>query len=1113
MRASDYRQQYLRTRITALRRMVKRVRKVGNGAISPRHWMCTSSTHDTRLRHVGLHPDISLEDISMWELWTDTAVEEADRLTGLLAELNRTLSEAGNQSSFSERLWSQHRGKRSFFDKYFRSSCGPIDSATDPGTGERSWDPQVYVRLVRQAVMKPFSTLVRLGEYIAGEAQPCGKACQAKDGDHSCTKESCCAGTAPCSDIRCHGVPSWWNRWYGPEGRVVGAKDAFARIAAVVRPGEVLRAITGCDGGKSPGLDGVSIDLLKILVTDPVGPQAGRRPRTAEEVPLLCLMADIASLSIRIGRMTPHITDGLIVMVPKGPIDGAPDVADMRPITLLSEIGKITARILADRISTVLCAMPQLLNINQRAFLRNGDVAQCIAALLDVFEDHLGKKRTEARASLYCVSYDLSKAYDSVQEYSIRASLERFEFPPEIVDYVCSSLWGSKSRVRTRHGPSDTFDVLSSVRQGDPLAPLIFILVLDALHCGIQEICYRDGHGVDLGGMPLASMGYADDTAIVADSENGIRVLHEWVRGFFGAHAFKINSKKTKYICSVDPRGVDCLHGVDGIAHISPLPSCTSFRYLGVLLNMDCTWNDEVERLEKLVLFVRARILNFRIPLAPAVDAVNSFLIPKMEAGLGLMPLTSRNTQKLRNWTTLLKEAALNAAAPQRASSVSVDGFCAVTDMMNLVLHAEGLRMAHAFERLNIRGTVVAPTARARYDRLSTEAHGSPNRLMQKFSETPFQLRENPDYTDPDAPIVPSADQPPIGPMTSHVHSEAQAWNPREPVSMFMTPTPMELVVFTDGSTVPGSRRCGGYAAVVFDSMGNRVEIGGYCKASGMNFLSEMMAILAALLSCPAQAHLVIWTDCLSAMQAIARDDAAERARIRAATRPVLTCIRRALRCRMELGASTTFHHIRSHTDGDSFEEKGNALADARANLERAAAVAQESEPFLTGEEMFTAWLADRTGRMVHIVGDVRRALRRWARGEIKMRWCRLARQGATPATNPDGAMHLSKLVRGESSSELLRFAVLSLCQWLPTGRHHTRIHRGVAGQPRWACPSCPEDGDETSHHAILCPARRDILFGAAVRARHQAEVMAEGFIRDTTFSPEDQSGESTGTF
>ena len=154
------------------------------------------------------------------------------------------------------------------------------------------------------------------------------------------------------------------------------------------------------------------------LVGADLGP--GRPPVPVDEVPLACLMARLASLSVKLGRMTRHITDGLIVMVPKGPINGPPDVSEMRPITLLSEIGKIPARILAARISATLCNKPELLNISQRAFLRNGDVSQCIATLLDVFEDHVAKKARDPRSQLFCVSYDLSKAYDSVQEYSMR---------------------------------------------------------------------------------------------------------------------------------------------------------------------------------------------------------------------------------------------------------------------------------------------------------------------------------------------------------------------------------------------------------------------------------------------------------------------------------------------------------------------------------------------------------------------------------------------------------------------------------------------------------------------------------------------------------------------
>ena len=106
---------------------------------------------------------------------------------------------------------------------------------------------------------------------------------------------------------------------------------------------------------------------------------------------------------------------------------------------------------------------------------------------------------------------------------------------------------------------------------------------------------------------------------------------------------------------------------------------------------------------------------------------------------------------------------------------------------------------------------------------------------------------------------------------------------------MHVTSTPMTLTVFPDGSSVPGARRCGGYAAIVFDKDGNYCEIGEYCKASGSNYLAELTATLAALLSCPAQAHLEIWTDCLGVKQVLERDDSAERARIRAACRPILT--------------------------------------------------------------------------------------------------------------------------------------------------------------------------------------------------------------------------------
>jgi hypothetical protein len=242
-------------------------------------------------------------------------------------------------------------------------------------------------------------------------------------------------------------------------------------------------------------------------------------------------------------------------MIPKGGAAGVTttDAGEMRPITLLSELGKLTSRILADRVSTVFANVPGLLHPSQRAFQRNGDTGQCVDIALDVMEDYHREKK--GKSELFALSYDQAKAYDSVQQYSIRCTLERFGFPCEAVEFFCSTLEEAYSAVRTDNGNTARFPVRTSVRQGDPFAPILFIMIADVLHRG-----YTDGHAGPSGSVsgvgytfshgdePLnvASCGYADDVMIFAESAEGLRKMHDWTRSFFGAHAFKLNTKKTK---------------------------------------------------------------------------------------------------------------------------------------------------------------------------------------------------------------------------------------------------------------------------------------------------------------------------------------------------------------------------------------------------------------------------------------------------------------------------------------------------------------------------------------------------------------------------------------
>src|SRR5581483_9619124 len=130
---------------------------------------------------------------------------------------------------------------------------------------------------------------------------------------------------------------------------------------------------------------------------------------------------------------------------------------------------------------------PEILDLAQRGFIRNGCIQQCLNLVLDVFEDRATKQHAGRESKLFTLLYDQRKAFDSVQQYTIEASLRRFNMPDNFIEYVCSGLLNATSCVMTKDGPTQFFDILTSVRQGDPLAPLIYILVVDALHAGYRS--------------------------------------------------------------------------------------------------------------------------------------------------------------------------------------------------------------------------------------------------------------------------------------------------------------------------------------------------------------------------------------------------------------------------------------------------------------------------------------------------------------------------------------------------------------------------------------------------------------------------------------------------
>ena len=103
------------------------------------------------------------------------------------------------------------------------------------------------------------------------------------------------------------------------------------------------------------------------------------------------------------------------------------------------------------------------------------------------------------------------------------------------------------------------------------------------------------------------------------------------------------------------------------------------------------------------------------------------------------------------------------------------------------------------------------------------------------------------------------------------------------------------------------------------------------------NYISELYAIIACLVSTPFHYHLLIVTDSKSAQQSILKFQlhSNERRRLRMQARPLLQMIYDLMKARTSCGGSVKFQHIKAHTDMSDIYSVGNRCADFAANRYR----------------------------------------------------------------------------------------------------------------------------------------------------------------------------------
>jgi hypothetical protein len=123
------------------------------------------------------------------------------------------------------------------------------------------------------------------------------------------------------------------------------------------------------------------------------------------------------------------------------------------------------------------------------------------------------------------------------------------------------------------------------------------------------------------------------------------------------------------------------------------------------------------------------------------------------------------------------------------------------------------------------------------------------------------------------------------------------------------------------------------------------------------------------------------------------------RNRIRSGARALNTTIRKVVAKRYEHGASTRIRHVRAHTHGKDVHSRMNERADRLANGAREAST-DAGPPFMINDErvLFFAPVRGTSGPRTYVSGDLRKTLKRIARGGQQNRWAECTgRQGQFP--------------------------------------------------------------------------------------------------------------------
>ncbi|CAJ2661953.1 unnamed protein product [Trifolium pratense] len=328
-------------------------------------------------------------------------------------------------------------------------------------------------------------------------------------------------------------------------------------LVAPILEDEIFRALKSIGDLKAPGLDGFGANFFK----------------TAWSIVKKDVIAAVMEFFYN-EKIYSAINSTLVTLIPKH--SAAKTIKEYRPISCCTTIFKIISKILTMRLSKVIGS---IVNHSQAAFVPGQHIHDHILLAYELIRGYSRKGGTPK----CMLQLDLQKAYDTVDWHALQHILREIGLPNQFIRWIMLGVTSVSYKFNIHGRYTGYMKARRGLRQGDPISPLLFVMVMEYMHRTLQRLKKVPDFNFHskCENLNIINLSFADDLLIFTRGDKkSVELVMAKIHDFSRSTGLHVNPSKCKvFYGGVEEHVKDCIRAVTSFTEGS-LP----FRYLGIPL-------------------------------------------------------------------------------------------------------------------------------------------------------------------------------------------------------------------------------------------------------------------------------------------------------------------------------------------------------------------------------------------------------------------------------------------------------------------------------------------------------------------------------------------------